>query len=249
MIGAIVNQISEFSLILATLCVQAGIFDQKVFLLVTLATITTIFLSSVGHQVLGGLYRLFATSPNFLDRRSPAVREAELGVELKGHVVVAQYNELADKVIAHFLDAGNTVVLVDVDPDVYEATKGKHDKFRCMYADIFDPDTREDAAFAEAKAICSCLVDGQEAELSILRWLSESKLDIPLIAATDSSAEALELYEAGATYVIQTEALAAERLSQLLSGVGGEPAGLADMREADRASLTAASKGAAFGLL
>ena len=247
MIGTIVNQISEFSLILATLCLQAEIFNQRVFVLVTLSTITTIFLSSLGHQFLQPLYNLFKIPLSFIDRRSKVVLEAELkGFELKDHIVIINYNELAEKVIDYFLSNGRRVLLIDIDPAVYDVVSSKHENLRCMYADIFDPDTWDDAGFRDAEAIISCLIAGQEAELGILRWMKDSGLEITFIAATDSYREALELYDAGATYVIQTEELAAERFGELLVEHGKSLKSLTTKGKKHRESLRSRSTDTIF---
>ena len=80
---------------------------------------------------------------------------------------------------------------------------------------MFDPDTWEEAKFDKAAMIVSCLVRGQEAEIAISQWLKDQRAEVPFIVTTDSRAEALELYENGATYVIQTEDMAAEYTSML----------------------------------
>ena len=56
---------------------------------------------------------------------------------------------------------------------------------------------------------------GQEAEMAISRWLKKESPDVPFIAATSSHEETLELYEAGARYVIQTEYLAAKSFREI----------------------------------
>ena len=69
------------------------------------------------------------------------------------------------------------------------------------------------------------MVRGQEAELGIARWLREKNADVPVVAATDSHEEALELYENGVRYVIQTEYLAAESFRKIYAeeiGKGGK---------------------------
>ena len=80
----------------------------------------------------------------------------------------------------------------------------------------------------KADAIISCMIGGQEAEVGLLRWQKDMNLNIPFIAATDSHKEAVELYENGAAYVIQTEELAAERFQELLSEYGESLDKLAD---------------------
>lgn len=218
MIGTVINQISEFSLILATLCLQAGIFNEETFLIITLATLVTLFFSSMGHQFIEGLYLFFKRPISVLDKHSSKFkRDVELeGFELRGHVVVAKYNELAEKVIEHFTSLGKRVLVLDIDPDIHEALDGKQESVRFMYADIYDPDTWEEAEIALSHLFVSCLPDGQEAELALLNWLKENNSGVPFIAATDSRSDALELYENGATYVIQTEDLAAERLYEIM---------------------------------
>ena len=251
MIGAIINQISEFSLILATLCLGvkvAGrpIFDQDTFLLITLSTVATIFVSSLGHEFIQQLYRKLRRPLEFIDSHSKKVHEAELAFELEDHVVIINFNELAEPAIERFIAAGRRVLFIDIDPDVHSILEEKHQErvhngqFQCMYADFFDPDTWEEAGFAEARVIVSCLVGGQEAELEVLRWLKEERAareeaesekpeperrpvrKVALIATTDSDREALELYQHGAMYVIKTEDLAAQRLDQLLAEYSGQ---------------------------
>jgi|TARA_Y100000294_G_scaffold134158_1_gene126750 Kef-type K+ transport system membrane component KefB len=239
MIGAIINQISEFSLILATLCLQAAVFDDRIFLAITLATIMTIFISNIGHQSIDKIYAVLKAPLTFIDKRSK-VSKTELGdFELKGHYVVVSFNEISEKLISHYLDKGKQVLLIDIDPDVYDVMHDHHSNLCCIYADIYDPDTWDELQFTKAAAIISCMVGGQEAEVSILRWRKEMGLRMPFIATTDSHLEALELYKYGATYVIQTEELAAESFQQLLRGEHGLSMDqLADKGEGHHRKLT-----------
>jgi Kef-type K+ transport system membrane component KefB len=217
-IGAIINQISEFSLILALLCHDAGIFEDRTFMLVTLSTVATMFLSSFGHQSLERIYQAVYRALEFLDRRASVAPPPP--AELENHVVVIAHNELAEIFIEHSLAVGKKVLLIDIDPDIYSEHVYRHENLLCYYADIFDPDVREEASFAHAAAIVSCMNDGQEAELGILYWLKNHGLQIPFVAATASRREARELYEAGATFVIQTEEMAAEQIGLLLDQYG-----------------------------
>jgi Kef-type K+ transport system membrane component KefB len=222
MVGVTINQISEFSLILATMCKAAGLFDENVFLLVTLSALATIILSSFGHQFTGQIYGLCGKFLGFLDDRANRGPGPD-GFELEDHVVVIKYNELAERVVAFFRGHGQRVLVIDIDPDVVDALNHDGDPgLRCMYLDVFDPDTWDMARFNHASAVISCLVAGQKAELAILRWLSEHEAEVPFVAATDSRREALELYQAGSTFVIQTEDLAAERLAVILEEYGND---------------------------
>jgi len=219
-IGATINQISEFSLILATLCLQAEIFNQRTFLLITLATVITMILSSFGHQFIEKMYVFFKRPLSFLDEHSTKIKDLSTIANLKDHVVVIGYNEMAERLIDHYLLAGKQVLLIDLDPQVYEVLSKRHKNLICLYADIFDPDTWEEANFSESCLIASCLIEGQLVELGLLNWLKDNHRTIPFMAATDSRSEALELYDNGAVFVIQTEDLAAEYIGQLLTEQG-----------------------------
>ena len=227
-IGTTINQISEFSLILATLCFQAKVFNNRTFLLVTLATVVTMFFSSFGHQFMEKLYKLFALPLSFLDKHSSEIPGASAAKQLEDHVVVIKYNELAERFIDYYISVKKRVLLIDIDPEVYEVMSKKDQNLVCMYADIFDPDTWGEANFTTACTIISCLIQGQEIELGILNWLKDKKMDIPFIAATDSRSEALELYNNGATFVIQTEDLAAEQIGLLLKEYGSSVENLSE---------------------
>ena len=110
-----------------------------------------------------------------------------------------------------------------------------------MYADIFDPDTREEGFFAHAQAVFSCLRNGQQAELGILHWLREHAPETLFVATTDSHQEAIALYDNGASFVIQTEDLAAERLQALLTDSSTDFSELVQKGAAHREHLIAQS--------
>ncbi|KAL9187603.1 hypothetical protein ACHAXT_005981 [Thalassiosira profunda] len=56
MLGLLMNQISEFSLILCTLCVRAYVFDKVVLTVLTVAAVVSIIVSSVGHAYIDAIY-------------------------------------------------------------------------------------------------------------------------------------------------------------------------------------------------
>ncbi|MFC1531310.1 cation:proton antiporter [Gemmatimonadota bacterium] len=220
-VGAIINQISEFSLILATLCHQAGIFDDDAFLVVSLGMLAALIISGAGHQFLEPLYALIQKPLKLLDIRASGIDIPE-EFELSGHVVVIGFNEIAERVLDYFRDTPKQVVLVTVDPDVVAGFPPAPHGFFSAYADPYDPDTWEELGFSDAALVVSCMIDGQEAEVGILRWLKRQGSTAPFVAATDSYSDAFELYEAGAIFVMQTDDLAADFFHSLLSSWDGE---------------------------
>ena len=218
LMGAIINQSSEFSLMLAVLCWQYKLFDPHLFIVITLVVLISFFFSSLGHQFLDPIYGAFAKTLSFMDGRSTAAEESgSEEFEMDGHVVIMEYNELAIEIADFYAKRGQKVLLLDLDPDITDYFKNQHghSNIHAHYSNMADPDVWEDLAFNKAKIVISCMDGGQEAEMAISRWLKKQAPDVPFIAATSSHEETLELYEAGARYVIQTEYLAAKSFREI----------------------------------
>ena len=215
--GFIINQISEFSLILATLCLGAGIFDSTLFTIVTLSCIITIFISAYGHRYIDSLYGKALILLGFMDRKKVVGNIGFDEEALTGHVLLLGYSEIGEAVAGHFRGSGQNVYTLLLDPEVYKVLLLKGGNLIPLYADVADSDVWEAMEFDKASLIVSCEAGGQVAELGIVRWLKMKGAGVPFLATTDSRQEALELYEAGARYVIQTDDLAAGRLMDLLN--------------------------------
>jgi Kef-type K+ transport system membrane component KefB/Trk K+ transport system NAD-binding subunit len=213
LMGAIINQSSEFSLMLAVLCLQYKIFDAHIFIVVTLVVLISFFLSSLGHQFLDPFYAVFSNFLSFMDgRTTTAEEEVSDDIKLDGHIVIMEYNELAIEIADFYAQRGEQVLLLDLDPHIIEYFEKQHghSNIHAHYSNMADPDVWENLAFNKAKVVISCIDGGQEAELAISRWLKKEAPEVPFLAATSSHEETLELYGAGARYVIQTEYLAAK---------------------------------------
>ena len=213
LMGAIINQSSEFSLMLAVLCLQYKIFDPHIFIVVTLVVLISFFLSSLGHQYLDSFYGVFSNVLSFMDGRTTTAKDEEShDIKLDGHVVIMEYNELAIEIADFYAQRGEQVLLLDLDPHIIEYFEKQHghSNIHAHYSNMADPDVWENLAFNKAKVVISCIDGGQEAELAISRWLKKEAPEVPFLAATSSHEETLELYGAGARYVIQTEYLAAK---------------------------------------
>jgi len=240
MIGGIINQISEFSLILATLAHQAGVFSEDLFVLITLTCLATFFFSSLGHQYLEHVYQITRKPLGFIDRRSiPYQIEAHTHFEFHNHVVILSFNEISQQIADYYANHGQKVLLIDLDPEINAHFQKRDDhNIVPLYADMHDPDVWEEFHFDKARVVISASIRGQEAEVAIARWLREKGGKVPFIAATDSYEEALELYEHGVLYVIQTEYLAAESFGEIFAAhVENGEEGFRELGQAHRAKI------------
>ncbi len=218
MIGGVINQTSEFSLILAALAVEAKIFNQDILVLVTLTALITFLFSSMGHQVLEALYQLVSRPLRFIDRRSIDYKvDSEHGMEMDNHVIMLSFNEITNDVAEYYAKQNTKVLLIDIDPEITEHFKRQKGNIVSVYADPHDPDVWGEFGFDKAKIIISGLVEEQIGKVSIARWLREHGASTTFIASTASLEDAMELYEHGVDYVLETESLAAESFRQILS--------------------------------
>lgn len=217
MIGGIINQISEFSLILATLAKGAGIFSDSVYTTVAIASVLSIFISSFWLPKLSEMYQWAARRLQFLDERSVnRDLDEEINPELHDHVVLLGYNALSKTIAEHLVRSGLPILIIDLDPDTVSLVEEEENELvNGLYADIYDPDTWHETGFARARLIVSCRVHDQEAEIAILKWLKSHAPEVPFMASSDLCHEALELYEHGAVYVIQGEELVGQHVHNL----------------------------------
>ena len=226
LMGAIINQSSEFSLMLAVMCWQYKLFDPHLFIVITLVVLISFFFSSLGHQFLDPLYNAFSKTLSFMDGRSfGAAESGDEDFVMEGHVVIMEYNELAIEIADFYAQRGEQVLLLDLDPHIIEYFEHQHghSNIHAHYSNMADPDVWEDLAFDKAKVVISCIDGGQEAEMAISRWLKIEAPDVPFIAATSSHEETLELYASGARYVIQTEYLAAKAFRNIFESEETKP--------------------------
>ena len=139
MIGGVINQISEFSLILATLARGAGIFSDSIYVTVALASVLSIFISSFWLPKLADMYVWIAPYLKFLDERSVNKDlDKEVSSELSDHVILLGYNALSKTIAEHLQSAGLPMMVIDLDPDTIGLIEEEgHELVNGLYADIY----------------------------------------------------------------------------------------------------------------
>ena len=294
MLGLLMNQISEFSLILCTLSVRAGVLSPIVLTTMTVAAIVSIILSSIGHIFVDDLYKValrglcarcfqvidnhhrgaafcacccsncngatetanpaFGVNEKFEIVQLPpnAAKQDEddfVVVDMKDHrqrdqIVCLGYNEMFPAVLS-LADATNKEVLVvEYDPLKIKAIHKQYNEqkrnekelvvsssrnnsdtnktssssgsnsspllrgVQCCYADIHDPECWEELNMDEAFMIFSTMRGARHAEKSLSNWLQKHHSHTIFVAMANSNVEAIKLYDHGAHFVMQTEAVA-----------------------------------------
>lgn len=194
--GMMAAQISEFSLILVALGVSLGQVTPAVLSTVTLVGIITIFISSYLILYSDTLYRYFAPYLRIFERahtreRSPRIKRYPIVLIGAGRIGY-DFLELFKKEKLHFL-------VLDHDPKIISELA--HKKVPHEYGDAGDPDLLEELKVHKADVVVSTVPDLQT-NLVILSATKREGASTVVIAVAHHIDHALELYEAGADYVI-----------------------------------------------
>ncbi len=211
LLGNTVNQISEFSLILANQAVALGIFSPEMYLTIVVAALICFVLSSLGHLLADRLYdAVFKHLLAILDRRSsmPAPFVGEF--VMHAHVVLLGFNAIALDIAEYYRQTGVDVIVIHLDPklhghlqDVYRLrrpkapavedaganaaprplTAGCGTNIYSQYADPTKPDTWHHYHLTAASIVVSCELGTTESDCVLARELSKHK--VPFLAAAD----------------------------------------------------------------
>jgi len=210
--GLTLAQISEFSLILAALGVEAGQIDDETTTLLTLVALITIAVSSY----------LLLNSESISDRVAPLLERFERGgvggSTLPEHpsppdVVVLGLGRYGDGIVTGLLERERRVLGVDFDPLALSrwAARGVD----VLYADVEDPELPAILPLPHSGWIVST-VRRVDANLALLAALRHRGYVGKVAVAAHHADEAERLLEAGANRVLSPYASAAKEVVDLV---------------------------------
>ncbi len=199
------NQISEFSLIIAIQALLLGTIADALFDAIILAAVTTMLLTVVGRRYEDQIYDR-VVAPLVGGRQSRFVdTHSQVDERLSGHVVVIGYGRQGRQLVERLTELGEPYVVVDNDPALWEELDAECRNY--VLGDAQNDYTREKARLNEARLLVST-VDHQPVSRSLLAV----ETDADMIVRASSSSEAADLLDSGATFVSVPSVLAADGL-------------------------------------
>ena len=200
------TQISEFSIIVASLAASKEFVSIDFVGFATLTAILTMTVSSY----------FITYNREIFDRLSPYLElfltdeKADTGVgKLSDHAVLVGYDRMTSNVLPALEEIYEEILIIDSDPaNVEELSRSK---YSYIYGDFRHGEIRNSARLAEAQLVISVSAD-HNVNLQILEDLA----DATVFLKAKSDEEGLELYELGAHYVIRENILTAEKLSNYI---------------------------------
>jgi len=217
--GLYLSQVSEFALILAAAGYAAGHIGPDIFSLVLVLTVTTIAGSSYLAKYAERLYALAGPLFAPLERLSSVSRELESAAPAAAHdVVLIGHDRTGYSIFRSLRRLKRDVLVVDFNPDVVRNLIDQG--IPCLYGDIANSEVLEKLKLGQVKLVISTVPSFQTNKFLIKQVKSEHR-GARVIVTSYQLDEALELYDAGADYVIIPHFLGGEHVSLLLEEFTG----------------------------
>lgn len=197
LLGINMTQTSEFSLVVMSAGLTAGIWSGEVVKAVTMASLFSMTMSTILISKSEKLSLWLIKSSKFFFKFGGKNEQAN--IEHKDHVVLIGGDRTGKSILSFLNKIGEKTVIVDFNPRVVADLKKKGETV--IFADASDPDIIDLANLAQAKLIISTIKNENDS-LSFLSELRNRHINVPVIADAENPVQARELYSSGVNYVI-----------------------------------------------
>ncbi len=205
-VAAGLAQVGEFSFILVTAGVSAGLMPEEAYQLVVAAAILSITLNPFIFALVDPVDRWLKARPRLrrlLDRGSRELSRPEPGHEpLSGHAILCGWGRVG-RTVARALEArGFKYVVVEEDRRTVEALRKRG--IQAFYGDIADAELLKHAGIERARVLVFAAYDPPAAEFAV-DYAKRVNPKIEIVARVETPEEARRLLEVGATQTVEGE--------------------------------------------
>lgn len=212
--GLTMGQISEFSFILAQTGFRQGLIDQPIVAMIAIVGLISIMISAYTMSHNEKVYRILKPVLERLPLPKPRlILSSEIPHTLKNHIILFGYYPTVNKVLRHLKRSGETIVVVDYNPENISAVKAQG--IYTIYGDMRDEEILHRASISTAKMVIS-LIPYHEANVSLLQFIRHFNIRVDVIVVGHYLEEIRALYESGATLVLSPESISLEYLQSVL---------------------------------
>lgn len=225
--GITVAQISEFSLILATLGFNLGHLSQQMLSLITIVGLVTIAGSTYFILYADHIYLAVQHLLRFLELR----KTIKKGTHEDGEsydVLLFGYDRVGSDFIHVFQKLDLTYLVIDFNPHSIKRLAEANIPHR--FGDAEDPEFLEELPLAKVKLVISTIPDFKINTFITKKIKTASPKAITILISNDIN-ESESLYHAGASYVIMPHYLGAQYTSQMINKLGLDASAFKEERE------------------
>ncbi len=204
-------QISEFSLILV---MSVANISDTLFSMTILLGVISIGLTA--YIMKYGLFIYNLISPVLALFEKLSGRHKQLGYEYSDNkkIILFGCKRIGGMFLKSFKRMKKKVLVVDFNPEIIESLKEQ--KVPSMYGDMTNKEILKRISFKKAKVIVST-IPREEDNLRLLKYLKSIKTRAIIFVTARTVHESLNLYDAGADYVILPHIMSGEKIADILS--------------------------------
>lgn len=213
--GIGIGQASEFSLILATQAFMLGQITQQTLSVIAVITAITLLItaylikySSFLYSRLSGALSVFEFRKGKIDLQAPKEAGNHYDAVLFG------CDRIGFSIMNALQRTKYSFIVVDFNPEVI--SRIAHKGINAFYDDFSDPELFERIDISHSKLLVSTIPDF-DANMRMIKKVKSRNAKAVVFVTALSINEALELYRAGADYVILPHFLGGERMAQIIS--------------------------------
>lgn len=229
--GLNLDQISEFTLIIAIQASLLGSLGEPVFEAIILAAAVTMITSTLTSRYGDRLYSLLLARNIVSGQHDKIDERSDVPEDITDHVVILGYGRQGHRLAETCERFDRPYVVIENDPALLAELERTCEAY--VFGDAMEPYTLEKARVDRAQLVVST-VEAEPISRQLLRFADDT--DVVLRAAEASSA--IDLLEQGATYASVADVLAAERLVDQLEAIAGGELSPEQLREEHLAELT-----------
>ncbi len=214
--GLAVAQISEFSLILASLGLSLGHLDKETVGLITLVGIITIGISTYMILYSSNLYQFLSPWLSVFERKEAGKESSQDNTHSfeRVDVILMGLGQYGSSIARRLLERGKSVVAVDFDPEVLKCWRQRG--LNVLYGDATDPEILEHLPLNRAKWVVST-IPSLETNISLLKALRNNNFKAKIVVSCRKPEDVTLLENHGADMVLRPFVDAAEQAVDSLS--------------------------------
>lgn len=198
MAGLTVAQISEFSLVLIALGVQVGHINREVLSLVTIVGLVTIAASTYMIIYADWLYARVSKYLGIFERKK-IKSEKKSGHDEVYDIIIFGCGRTGSDIVEALVKLNKNFLVIDYNPDM--VNRLIKEGYSSRYGDAGDLEVINNLNLSDVKMVISTIPDEDTNNLLLAKVRRANKNCIVIVVSHQVD-EALQLYEAGATYVI-----------------------------------------------
>ena len=207
-------QLSEFSLIIGSIGVMMGVLDVSIFSTVILATIITMSVTPYFINYKTGLYKFFKY-PVAVLKFLPMKEDLEYERKGDKEILLIGSHRMGGALMEELLEKKSKLLVVDYNPEVISALMKK--KISCIYGDVMSPELLGKIDVKGLDLVISTIPSYEET-LHLLKKIKKISPGVKVVVSGLRISETLNLYRAGADYVVTPKILAGQELARIVHG-------------------------------